>query len=155
MSLLEAYAVAGVTTIRDLYRAYIDEDQRLFKAGEWDYENPFLLTNKVRKILSRTNLRALPKEEREWCLEILWFWHHHAISSAIWMHKDKEAARLNAVAALIYQGDDHPNQITTLLTLLVYDNLPEAEQWAERINDEEERETAQKLMKEYKAGEFF
>ncbi|MGC9602160.1 MAG: hypothetical protein ABSE76_00235 [Minisyncoccia bacterium] len=155
MPLSDAYALAGVENIRALHRVYKKEDQRLMKCREWDYENPALLTNQIKEILDTIDLNALTEEERKWCQEMLWFWHHHAISSAIWRQKSRSDACFHAAEALRYQDEYHPNQITRLLYLLVHDKLLEAKVWAEQIKDEVEKQTAAELLQEYKAGEFF
>ena len=154
MSLKDAYMLANVENIRDLNQVYVDEDQRLMKSGQWDYENLVLLTNQIKEILADIDLNELTEEEREWCQEILWFWYHHAISSAIWRQKSKLDARFHADKALQYQGENHPNKITRLLYLLVHDQLLEAEVWAQQIDDDE-KGTAAKLIREYQAGKFF
>lgn len=155
MSLQDAYTLVGATNIRELHRAFVDEDQRLMKSRAWDYDNPTLLTNRIKVILADLDLAVLSEEEREWCMEMLWLWHHHAISSAVWRQKDRAQARFHAAKALHYQCLGHPNRITQLLYLLVHDNLVEAEAWAAQITDEVEDETAASILREYKIGLFF
>jgi hypothetical protein len=152
MTLSDAYDLMGVRDIRELHKAYGREDQRLFVSREWDYENPSLLINQVWKILSALDLAMLTEGEREWCQEILWFWHHHAISCAMWK-RDRVTARFHACEALRYQGDEHPNKITRLLLLLIDDKLVEAEALVQQID--EDRETAQYLVDFYKEGKLF
>ncbi|MEI7720229.1 MAG: hypothetical protein WCI89_03415 [bacterium] len=152
MALSDAYALMGVRDIHELHKAYGREDQRLFISREWDYENPLLVINQVREILAALDLVALTEEEREWCQEILWFWHHHAISCAMWK-RDRVKARFHACEAIRYQGVEHPNKVTRLLLLLIDDKLAEAEAWVQQID--EDRETAQYLVDLYKEGKMF
>jgi hypothetical protein len=152
--LKEAYLLLGAKTPLELSDLYSAEDQKLMKAGAWDYDNPNLIVNKVKTNLEFTDLATLSEEEKEWRKEILWFWYHHAISCAIWRYKDKQAAQAYSARALELQSDDHPNQITRLLYLLVRDQLPEAEAWAMTVN-EEEKDTAESLIKQYKGGGFY
>lgn len=150
-----AYALAGIHDPLALHQAYVAEDQRLMKCGKWDYNNPNLLTNKIKKALIRIDPTTLSKEERRWRREILWFWFHHAVSCAIWIKKDREAARYYASEAVLCQGKDHPNQITRLLFLLVHERYDEAVSWASAITDNVERETATATLLEYQRGNFF
>ncbi len=152
----EAYVLLDAKTPLELSNRYSAEDQKLMQSGawEWDYENEELLINKVKNILESADVSQMTDEERDWRNEILWFWYHHAISCAIWRYQDKEAAKKYAAVALEYQGSNHPNKITRLLDLLTNDKLPEAEQWAEGIEDGAEKETAQYLLKEYREGDF-
>jgi hypothetical protein len=147
--------LAGVKNAKELRRVYDEEDQRLMKAGEWDYDNNTLLINKIRQALNEIDWRSLNQKQREICEEIRWFWHHHAISCAIWKKKDRIKAKHHAGLACGYQPDDHPNKITLLLWWLVSDQLEQAYRWAETITEEPEKSTAQSLIEEYKRREFF
>lgn len=161
--LREAYLLLGAHTPLELSNLYGIEDQKLMPKREgvqpatpWDYDNPQLVINKVKNILENVNLDELTEEERYWRQEILWFWYHHAISCAIWLHKDKEKARQYALKALEYQSQPHPNKITRLLYLLVNDKLEEAEEWIKTTHNENpDKETAADLLKEYKEHKFF
>ena len=156
MALQDAYALAGVENTRELRQVYDQEDQRLMKGGMWDYDNPALLVNRIKAALDGEAYNPiLYSDDREWCAEILWFWHHHAISCAIWRKKDRAAARFHAISALQYQGQDHPNKITRLLYLLVHDRVDDAVRWCGEIVDEVEKETAVSLLVEYRDGGFF
>jgi hypothetical protein len=149
----EAYVLLGAKTPQELSRLYTAEDQRLIKSHEWDYKNPELLTNKIKDILESINPEILTRDEQEWRSEILWFWYHHAISTAISRYKDLVSAREFADKATEYQSDDHPNKITKILQLLVNDKLEEAEEFAKTIPTESvESETAQYLIDNYKDG---
>ena len=151
----EAYVLLGAHTPLELSNLYTVEDQKLMKSGNWDYGNPELITNKVKIILESIDSASLTEEEREWRQEILWFWYHHAISCAVWMYKDKEAAQKYSTSALENQPAVHPNKITKLLDLLVHDKLDDAEKWAEEITEEPEKSTATSLVSDYKQGGFF
>lgn len=109
-----AYDLLGASTPLELNQKYVQIDQVLFKSGEWNYNNPALLTNQVKSILERVDTNSLTADELEWRQEILWFWYHHAISCARWKG-DKEAALHFSEVALELQTDEHPNQITKLL----------------------------------------
>ena len=151
----EAYLLLGAKTPLELSQLYTVEDQKLMKSNEWDYANPDLITNKIKDILERIDTDTLSEQEREWRGEILWFWHHHAISCAIARYKDKTQAQIFAAKALEVQPEDHPNKITRLLYLLVNDKLEEAETWVSKIEDEHEKSTARDLVEGYKEKGFF
>ncbi|HEY4490187.1 MAG TPA: hypothetical protein VJC12_02945 [Candidatus Paceibacterota bacterium] len=150
-----AYVLLAAKTPLGLSHRYSEEDQKLMKDGSWDYNNPNLVVNKVKEILEAVDSATLTEEEKEYWQEILWFWHHHAISCATWRYKDKEKAQFHAAKALEYQSENHPNTITKLLYLLINDKLEEAEEWASQIPIDLEKETADALVKEYKEKGFF
>ncbi len=152
--LREAYLLLHAFTPLQLSNLYTAEDQKLMLSKEWDYNNPELITNKIKTTIESVDLSLLPERERVWAQEILWFWYHHAISCAIWRYKDKIAARAFAAKALEYQTSDHPNKITQLLFLLVHDRVDEAEEWAEGIEKEPERSSAISLVNEWKTNSF-
>ena len=120
---------------------------------EWDYANPALVTNKIKEILENCDTTTLTEDEREWRNEILYFWYHHALSSAIWRHKDQRAAQEYSARALELQSKGHPNQITQLFYFLTRDQLDEAEKWVSGI--EEDKDTAEFLIDNYKNGKFY
>ena len=153
MSLEDAYQLTGVSDIQSLFRVFNEEDQRLMHSWQWDYDNPDLLTNKIKEILSCLSPEQLSDEEFWRCQEMLWFWHHHAVSCAI-RKRNKASAEFHVARALRYMGDDHPNMITQLLNLLIHDQLEEAEKWAQKVG-ESEQEAAEMLLTTYKAGGFF
>ena len=154
-SIKEAYLLLNAHTPFELSDLYNAEDQKLMMSQAWDYENPELITNKVKAILELVNAASLTPEEQKWKQEILWFWYHHAISCAIWRYKDKEAARTYADKALEYQSEDHPNKITQLLSLLIDGQLEAAENWLNGIKEEPEKSTAAELVADYKKQSFF
>jgi hypothetical protein len=154
--LSEAYKLVGATTPLELQRLYSEEDQRLWKKGEWDYNNPDLITNKIKEILEDINPMELSAEELEWREEMLWFWYHHATSVALNSnHKDNQAAQEYVAMALAYKSEGNPNKITQLLYFLVNDQIKEAEEWAKTITEEPEKSSARDLIKEYKEKGFF
>jgi len=116
---------------------------------------PNLLINKAKEILEAVDPSSLTEDEKEWRDEILWFWHHHAVSCSIWRYKDKEEARAMASHARMFQSADHPNKITELFELLLNDNLEGAEVLIPTIPDEAERETGAWLVEEYKTKGLF
>lgn len=148
----EAYDLLGAKTPLELSQKYSEQDQVLFKTGEWDYENPELVINKIKNILEKIDEATLTEEEVEWRQEILWFWYHHAISCALSRYKDREKAREFSAHALKIQPENHPNKITKLLDLLVNDKLEESEEFVVTITDEPEKGTAEFLIEEYKKG---
>jgi hypothetical protein len=150
----EAYLLLGAKTPLELSNLYAAEDQKLMPKG-WDYNNPELITNRIKEILEATDPHALTDEENEWRNNILWFWYHHAISCAIWRYKDKAAAQMYSARALEFQSEDHPNKITRLFYFLTRDQLEEAEKWAETIAEEPEKSTSTELLEEYRRGQFY
>jgi hypothetical protein len=153
--LARVYELLQATTPLEMSNNYLEEDQKLMKSGAWDYDNSELITNKVKVILEQINDADLTEDEQVWKKEVLWFWYHHAISCAIWSKQDKEAAQQYSKKALELQPDGHPNKITKLLSYLAYDQLAEAEEWAEKIKEEPEKSTAATLLSEYKEHGFF
>lgn len=153
-SIRKAFVLFGVESFLNLQRAYTEEDQRLMKAGLWDDRDPSLLTNQTKMILEQVDPDGLTEEDREWWHEIMWFWYHHAVSSAIWRQKDRALAQRYATKALEFQSQDHPNRITRLLWYLVHDQLAEAKIWV-RDTKGIERQTGDELVVEYERGEFF
>lgn len=156
----DAYFLLGAKTPLELSRLYTAEDQRLMKSHEWDYKNPDLLTNKVKNILESASLEVLTEDEQEWREEILWFWYHHAISTAIALYKDIDSAKVFAENALQHQPEDNPNKITRLMYLLLNDRLVEAENLAASIPEDilsdgepnPEPITARDMITAYKTG---
>jgi hypothetical protein len=139
----------------DLLKKYVIKDQELINSRQWDYDDATLLTNQIKKILLATDPLTLGIEENECRREILWLWYHHAISCAIWTKKDRSAALSYAAEALRFQPENHPNQITRLLYLLVQDRMAAARKWASSLADGTERRTALELIADYQAGKFF
>lgn len=149
----DAYILLGAKTPLELSNLYSAEDQRLMKSHEWDYKNPDLVINKVKNILESVDNELLTDDEQEWKTEILWFWYHHAISTAIALYKDIDSAKEFSEKALQHQSYNHPNKITRLLNLLVNDKLDEAEEWTKTIDSQSvESSTAQDLIDNYKTG---
>ncbi len=151
----EAYVLLGAKTPLELSNLYSYADQRLMKERGWDYNNPQLIVNKIKTILEVADPSTLTEDENEWRDEILWFWYHHAISCAIWRHKDKNVAQIYSARALEFQSEDHPNKITKLFYFLTRDQLDEAEKWAETITEEPEKGTSRDLIAQYRRGEFY
>lgn len=145
----EAYVLLEAQTPLELSNLYDEQDQKLMKAGQWDYENLELITNRIKTILESCSVQGLTEEEQSWRQEILWFWYHHAISSAMWTHKDREKAKYFASKALEYQTEDHPNKITRLLYLLANGQVEEAKKFAEEITEEPEKTTATGVINDY------
>ena len=108
--LKEAYALLGAHTPLELSQRYDARDQELMKAKAWDYNNPTLITNRIKEILEAADVTKLTDDEKEWRQNILWFWYHHAISCAVARYHDKEKVKEYAAKALEYQSEDHPNE---------------------------------------------
>jgi len=153
--LKEAYLLLDAKSPVRLSNLYSEEDQKLMVTQAWDYDNPELVTNKIKEILESVDVSKLSEEEKEWRNEILWFWYHHAISCAIWRYKDQRAAQEYSARALEFQSAGHPNQITKLFYFLTRDQLSEAEAWAQEIHEEPEKSTAADILDWYKKGEFY
>ncbi len=150
-SMKEAYRLLEASTPLELSQKYTKAEQPIFISQEWNYENPDQIQNKVKEILEVVDPVVLTEEEQFWRQEILWFWYHHAVSCAIWK-KDKEKAIEYSDKALELQGDNHPNKITKILSLLVNDKVREAEEFVKTV--ETDREEALELIEDYKEGRF-
>lgn len=153
--LKKAYVLLGAYTPFELSEKYLAEDQKIVTSGISDYHDIKLITNKVKGILEKVDARTLSKDERYERRLILWLWHHHAISYAIWGYKDKRRAQKYSSLALKYQPEKHPNHITRLLYLLVRDRLPEGKGWTKLIKERQEKTTALSLLRFYNEGGFF
>src|SRR3989344_5826429 len=134
--LQDAYDLLGVDNALDLSKRYTEEDRKLMKSGQWDYDNADLITNKI-----------------------LWFWYHHAISCAVNRYQDKKSAQEYSVKALEYLELSQPdpedrNQITYLLFLLVNDKFDEAKSWTDKIIKDYERKTAHEIIEEWPSIKF-
>ena len=154
--LREAYEMLGAHTPLELSNLYSERDQELMESRLWDYENPELITNKIKNVLEQIDPASLTEDEKEWRQEIVWFWYHHAISCAIWRYKDKEMAQRYATKALEIQPQGHPNKITRLLFYLAHDRLEDANAWVATLDsDDEELDTAESLIRDYIEIGFF
>lgn len=150
----EAFSLLGVQNFYDLSRAYTREDQILMKSGDWDPNNPSLITNQTKVILEKIDPKELNESDRMWLNEILWFWYHHAISC----ERNRIQAQAYATKALELQTKNHPNRITKLLWFLVYDKVTEAKQWmadAPPDKDEIEHQNGLDLIHEYEEQKFW
>jgi hypothetical protein len=148
--LTSIYELLGANTPLEMHRLYSEEDQKLMKSSQWDYDNKNLITNKVKTLLEEINSKDLTDDEAHWRNEVLWFWYHHAISCAIFNKGDKAAAEKYSEQALSLQSSEHPNYITKLLYFLVRGDINEAEKQAANIKDEPEKSSAAALIDEYK-----
>jgi hypothetical protein len=152
----KAYELLSATNPFDLQKKYNENEQVYFKSRTWDYNNPELLFNKVKAAIEEVGLENLKGEEEKWAREILWFWYHHAISSARVMYPNNKLAREFAVKALELLNGDEYNQITRLLYYLVHHDVKSAEEFALQIVDPDDQELALELIQEYKDNkEFF
>ena len=157
-TLQRAYMLLNASTSAELATKFIQEDQRLLKNGEWDYQNKELILNQVKEIvedLFKTGFTTGSTFDDDDLRDALWFWYHHATGQAIWNNKDRVKARQFSAKALEYQISENPNQITRLLYLLVRDELAEAESWLETITNEPDKSVSRGIMKEYSEGNFF
>ena len=149
------FGVADVKGLEALNRAV---DQSLMRSDGWDYLDHTLQNNLLHRALLCVNKEQLTRDELWRVNQMIWLWYHHAISCAIWRHRDREAAQDFSLHAVVYQRriSNHPNKITRLLFLLVRDRFYEAEAWAKKIKSPRyERKTALKILEKYRRGEFF
>jgi len=154
VTLQKAYELAGVNEPLALYTAYSKLEQVLFKNRTWDYDNPDQTHNQIKREVEEINLDSLNEDEALWCREIMWYWHHHAISAAAIWKRDKTMARIFATKALEHQTADHPNKITRLLYFLVHSEFEKAEEWAKTITCED-GPVAQDVIGWYRDDELF
>lgn len=154
--LSRVYVQFSVVDPGELTDLFFKEDQKLMIQKKWDYRNPDLLPNQIKRSIEKVGLRAIrnPKERR-WIRNILAMWYHHAISCAIWRYGDRRAALRYSKKALILRSQDNPNRITRLLYLLIRNKPKAAEKWACAITAEPEKTTAQHLLDLYREGRFF
>jgi hypothetical protein len=155
-----AFELLGVTNFKDLSIAYSAADQELMKKGIW-YHKGNSVPNLVKTLIENIDPEELDEKDKQWWREIMWFWYHHAISSALRMSGDRMIAQILAqtfaTRALEFQDADHPNKITRLLYLLVHGQVREAEEWWGRYpsKDEVEHETGLELIEDTKNDRLF
>lgn len=145
------YSTFGVQNSEELYDLYFQEDQRLMDSHSWDYDNSDLIVNKIKNSIENVGDIGLTKEEKDTKESILWFWYHHATSCALFQKKDKEKAKVYSTKALEHKDNRNSNQITKLLYFLANDDLTEASNWADKIENPTEKQTALNLIKDYKS----
>ncbi|MFA7216842.1 MAG: hypothetical protein WC095_02585 [Candidatus Paceibacterota bacterium] len=158
----EAYNLIGANSPKELDSLYNKADQELMKSKEWDYNNPDLVTNRIKNIIENIDKNLLTEEEKDWRQMILWFWYHHAMSVAIGLFGDKEKAKEFGAKAMELNPKDNSNKITEIYYLLLNDNLAKAEDLVGSIpegllddgNPNPEPQTARELIEEYKQGLF-
>lgn len=158
----EAYILLGANTPLELQNFYSDADQKLMKSGEWNYNNPNLITNKVKSVLEKVDGNFLTEGEKEWVQMILWFWYHHAMSIAMSKLRDKEKAKEFGAKAMELNPKDNDNKITEIYYLLLNEKLAEAEKLANSIPEgilddgkpNPEPQTARELIEDYRKGLF-
>lgn len=143
------FALTGTTNLRELSDKYDAADQQLMVANLWDYTDPTLLPNQIRRLLEQLDTTALNHDDKYWRNEMLWFWYHHAVSCALFKHDDIVAARFFSSEALKRQPDSHPNKITQLLYLLAHNQINAALTWLNAIEDEEERRSGEEIFSAY------
>jgi flagellin-specific chaperone FliS len=126
--------------LRFIEKAYDRVDQEAMSRGTWDHRDQDFLLTKVKKILEElSNLLDDESEGKADVSNMLWFYHHHAISSAVFRYSDRRDALQEAQTALRYQVlvPGHPNRITKLFELLLEDRIADAERYiAENIPSE-------------------
>jgi hypothetical protein len=140
----------------ELIEVYTKADQELMRSSHWDYNDASQATNIIKSAIEKVGLDAIPdRKEKEWLQDILWFWYHHATSCALDRYGDKSKAQEFSKKAFELHLPTNPNKITKLLYLLTHDELDEAKKWAETIDSEPEKSTAQKDLEAYNQGVFF
>jgi hypothetical protein len=152
--LSEVYEMLGAKDAEDMYLKFLEEDQKQMQAGEWDYDDPESHINQVKEKVDAVDVESLNEDELYFRSQLLWLWNHHAAGVAV-ERQDEDAAIAFIDAALEYQPDDHPNQITQLLYYLIHGDLEEAESWAETITDATEQATAEEQIELFRQGQYF
>ena len=140
----------SVQSVKELAQLADDDDQRLMRSLEWDYEVDALHTQIVND-LKRVPRKELVGDEKWQVEQVIWFWYHHATSCAIYRHDDRKKALYFIQKALRYQAriPDHPNKVTLLLYLLLKGNFSKAKTLVPTMN-EDEIETGRELVEEWK-----
>lgn len=140
------YDLLHVETPLQMSQAYTEFDQQAFKAGRWDPDDMLFMCNRVKAILEQIGLVNLVGDEQDWAREILWFWHHHAISIML-QRGDVDRARVCSYWALHYQAPGHSNQVTRALDLFVHNKLTDLRRHLASVEDESERDIVGDLVK--------
>lgn len=130
-ALQSLYDELGVKTPLELSNKFTELDQELMRSGNYDYNNGKLPTNRIKNHLEGIDPSLLTAEENTWRNEILWLWHHHATSMALFGFQDGETARHFADKALEYQAEGHQNKLTRLLLILADGDVTRAKQYVQ------------------------
>lgn len=140
----------SVQTVAELAQLADDDDQRLMRSLEWDYEVDALHTQIVND-LKRVPRKELVGDEKWQVEQVIWFWYHHATSCAIYRHNNRKKALNFVQKALQYQTriPDHENKVTLLLHLLLKGKLSEAKALVPTMH-KDEIETGRELVEEWK-----
>lgn len=155
-SLQEACALLRASSPSELTKKFVEEDQRLLQTQEWDYQNHYLVLNKVKDMIECAINDGFVSSEynNDGLRDALWFWYHHATGYAIWKYKDKAKALEFSAKALEYQITENQNKITRLLYLLVRDKREDANAWLKTIVNESDKTVALGILEEFRAGNF-
>lgn len=144
----------GVADVYELAALHLKHDQESIHSENADIDNPSLTQNKIKDVLLSINLEDLPDDEQRVVKNILWLWHHHAATIAVWQRHDLPLAKTYCDTALHYLYPEHPNKITPMLCMLLHGNTEEAREWAKEKVGSVERAYADHLLEEYAKGTF-
>jgi hypothetical protein len=113
-----------------LWLAHLRLDQALMKRGAWDAQH--IVLRRANEILLKI-LPELKGEDESYAIEMLWIYHHHAISWALYRAERRDLAHEHAWLAVIFHALDNPNRLTKLFYLLLEGRKALAREWAKLI----------------------
>ncbi|MFW0870844.1 MAG: hypothetical protein ACKKL4_00045 [Patescibacteria group bacterium] len=133
---------------------FMQHDQVDIKNHTYDMDNPHAITNQIKEALLKLDLNSLEKEDKDTAYHILWLWHHHACTAAMWQIGDFARAKGLCATALSYIHEENPNKMTKLIWYLLHHKIQEARAWYKHEVSKEENEYAQMLFDAYDADAF-
>lgn len=138
----------------ELNRLFMSHDQADITNQTYDIDDQSAITNQIKDALLQLDLDSLEQEDRDTAYHILWLWHHHACTAAMWQLGDFSRAKELCATALSYIHKENPNKMTKLIWLLLHHKTEEAKTWYEQEVSKEEEDYAQMLFKAYDANAF-
>ena len=131
----------------------LDEEQQIAN-HTYDMDNQNAINNQIKDALLEVDLDSLEKEDKDTAYHMLWLWHHHACTAAMWQIGDFARAKELCATALSYIHKENPNKMTYLIWLLLQGQIEEAKKRYQDEASKEEEEYAQMLFDAYDADAF-
>jgi hypothetical protein len=138
----------------DLNKIFMHDEEQQIANQTYDMDNPDAINNQIKDALLEVDLDSLEKEDKDTAYHMLWLWHHHACTAAMWQIGDFARAKDLCATALLYIHEENPNKMTHLIWLLLQGQIEEAKKWYTDEASKEEEEYAQMLFDAYDADAF-
>jgi len=151
IALQDVLKTFNVADAKALHDKYCEFDRAAFRNGKWNPENQSFICTKIKNLLLEVNVEELTDKDKGWILEILWFWHHHAISASLWRGLLQQA-RDYSFTALAFQAGKHDNQVTLALHLLIHNRFQDVAFLLEQVPEctiGDKRKSIMELLAEF------